>query len=67
MLTNRILTQIISEASKEAGMPENWINLMESRDEVNEMLALMNMLILSSPAAPMNLYVISWTIQGSRF
>ena len=40
MLTNRILTQIISEASKEAGMPENWINLMESRDEVNEMLAL---------------------------
>ncbi|HOK43069.1 MAG TPA: glutamate-5-semialdehyde dehydrogenase, partial [Thermoclostridium caenicola] len=39
-LTNRILTQVISEASLEAGMPENWINLLESRDEVNEMLAL---------------------------
>lgn len=39
-LTNRILTQAISEASMETGMPDNWINLLESREEVNEMLAL---------------------------
>lgn len=39
-LTNRILTQVISEASLEAGMPEHWINLLESREEVNEMLSL---------------------------
>lgn len=40
MLTNRILAQVISDASVEAGMPEHWINLMESRKEINEMLAL---------------------------
>lgn len=40
MLTNRILAQVISEASVEAGMPEHWINLLESREEINEMLGL---------------------------
>jgi len=40
MLTNRILARTISEASVKAGMPDNWINLLESREEVNEMLAL---------------------------
>lgn len=39
-LTNRILVQVIEEASMEAGMPDHWINLLESREEVNEMLAL---------------------------
>lgn len=36
--TNRVLTDIIEEASVAAGMPKGWINLLESRDEVNEML-----------------------------
>ena len=38
--TNRILFEIIEKASVEAGMPEGWIALMESRDDVNHILAL---------------------------
>ena len=38
--TNRILAQIISEASVEAGLPEGWIQLIETRADVNEMLKL---------------------------
>jgi glutamate-5-semialdehyde dehydrogenase len=38
--TNRILFEIIKKASIEAGMPEGWIHLMESREDVNEMLKL---------------------------
>jgi len=40
MLTNRILAQVITEATRDAGLPEHWINLLESREEVNEMLSL---------------------------
>lgn len=40
MLTNRILFEIIASAAKEAGIPDGWINLLESRDEVSEMLKL---------------------------
>lgn len=36
--TNRILADIIAEASINAGLPENWISLMETRSEVGEML-----------------------------
>ncbi|NLU52931.1 MAG: glutamate-5-semialdehyde dehydrogenase [Clostridiaceae bacterium] len=36
--TNRILFETILSATKEAGLPENWINLLENRDEVSEML-----------------------------
>ncbi len=36
--TNKILADIIEEASVAAGLPKGWINLLESRDEVNEML-----------------------------
>ena len=38
--TNRVLYEIIQKASTEAGMPEGWIALMESRDDVNSILAL---------------------------
>ncbi|MDK9711361.1 glutamate-5-semialdehyde dehydrogenase [Acidaminobacter sp.] len=38
--TNRILAQIISEASVEAGLPEGWIQLIETRADVSEMLKL---------------------------
>ncbi|MDF2984753.1 MAG: gamma-glutamyl phosphate reductase [Eubacterium sp.] len=36
--TNRALTEIIEEASVAAGLPNGWITLLESRDDVNEML-----------------------------
>jgi len=36
--TNRILAKIISEASSKAGIPEGWIQLLETRSDVNEML-----------------------------
>lgn len=36
--TNRMLTEIIDEASQKAGLPKGWISLLESRDDVNEML-----------------------------
>ena len=38
--TNRILTEIISEATAEAGVPAGWIQLIETRADVNEMLKL---------------------------
>ena len=36
--TNRILTDIIEEASVKAGIPSGWISLLETRADVNEML-----------------------------
>jgi len=38
--TNRILADIISKASIEAGLPEGWIQLIETRADVNEMFKL---------------------------
>lgn len=38
--TNRILADIITEASIEAGLPEGWIQLIETRADVNEMFKL---------------------------
>lgn len=38
--TNRILTEIIAEATKNAGIPEGWVQLLETRSDVNEMLKL---------------------------
>lgn len=38
--TNRILADIISRATKSAGIPEGWIQLLETRADVNEMLKL---------------------------
>lgn len=36
--TNRILADIIAKATDQAGIPSGWIQLLESRAEVNEML-----------------------------
>lgn len=36
--TNRILSDIIEEASIKAGVPSGWIQLLETREDVNEML-----------------------------
>lgn len=38
--TNRILADIISKATEEAGIPANWIKLLETRADVDEMLKL---------------------------
>lgn len=38
--TNKILTEIIMEASTAAGIPFGWVHLLESRDDVNGMLKL---------------------------
>ncbi len=38
--TNRILSDIISQASHEAGIPEGWLTLMEARSDVAEMLGM---------------------------
>lgn len=38
--TNRVLFKIIEEASIKAGLPKGWIALMESREDVNNILAL---------------------------
>ena len=38
--TNRVLFDVIASASIEAGMPESWINLAETRSDVRDMLSL---------------------------
>jgi len=40
LLTNKCLYEIIASATKEAGFPANWINLLENRDEISELLKL---------------------------
>ncbi|NLK65019.1 MAG: glutamate-5-semialdehyde dehydrogenase [Tissierellia bacterium] len=40
LLTNRCLYEIILSATKEAGLPVNWINLLENRDDISELLKL---------------------------
>jgi len=47
--TNRVLADTISEASAKTGFPEGWIHLLETRDEVNEMLALHSFIDLVVP------------------
>lgn len=36
--TNRILAGVIAEATREAGIADNWLALLETRSDVNEML-----------------------------
>jgi glutamate-5-semialdehyde dehydrogenase len=38
--TNRVLAEVIAEASEKAGLPKGWIQLLETRQEVAEMLKL---------------------------
>lgn len=38
--TNRILANLIDEASRQSGIPEGWIHLLETREDVKEMLAM---------------------------
>jgi glutamate-5-semialdehyde dehydrogenase len=36
--TNRVLTSVISEASEKAGIPKGWLQMLETRSDVKEML-----------------------------
>lgn len=47
--TNKILFEIIKKASEEAGMPTGWITLMETREEVSEILKMHNEIDLLIP------------------
>jgi len=47
--TNRILAQIISEASEQVGIPHGWLGLLETRSDVTEMLDLSNDINLIIP------------------
>jgi len=47
--TNRILADIISKATAEAGIPANWLKLLETRSDVNEMLKMDNYIDLIIP------------------
>ena len=47
--TNRILADIISEASVATGIPDGWLQLLESRADVNEMLKLAQFIDLIIP------------------
>jgi glutamate-5-semialdehyde dehydrogenase len=38
--TNRILTETIAQATEKAGLPDGWIQLLETREDVAQMLAL---------------------------
>lgn len=38
--TNRVLYSLIEKATVEAGIVEGWVQLLETRDDVNEMLAM---------------------------
>lgn len=47
--SNRILSEVIHESSVAAGAPEGWLALLESREEVGEMLRLSEKLDLIIP------------------
>ena len=47
--TNRVLYEIIRDASYSSGIPEGWINILTSRDEVNAMLGLSDYIDLIIP------------------
>lgn len=47
--TNRVLAEIIETATQNSGIPEGWIQLLESRADVGKMLALDQMIDLIIP------------------
>ena len=47
--TNRVLAAIVREAAASAGVPDGWMQLLETRDEVAEMLALDDLVDLVIP------------------
>jgi glutamate-5-semialdehyde dehydrogenase len=47
--TNKILTDVIAQASEKAGLPPGWIQLLHTREEVADMLALHDYIDLIIP------------------
>jgi glutamate-5-semialdehyde dehydrogenase len=47
--TNRLLARVIGEATKTAGIPEGWIQNLETRDDVTAMMALNDYIDLIIP------------------
>lgn len=47
--TNRILTDVIADSAMKAGIPTGWIDILETRAEVNEMLSLDSFIDLIIP------------------
>ncbi len=47
--TNIVLTRIINEATAEAGVPAGWCDLLQSREDVSEMLGLHRLIDLIIP------------------
>jgi len=47
--TNKILYHIIKKATEEVGMPEGWVTLLESREDVNQMLKMNQFIDLLIP------------------
>ncbi len=47
--TNRALAEVIVQATVQAGMPADWLQLLESREEVQEMLSLNEFIDLIVP------------------
>jgi glutamate-5-semialdehyde dehydrogenase len=47
--TNRVLAKTIAEASEKAGLPKGWIQLLETRQDVAQMLALAEYIDLVIP------------------
>lgn len=50
--TNRLLCKVISEATASVGIPDGWIQNLESREDVNAMLALDDYIDLIIPRGP---------------
>ena len=48
-LTNRVLADIVADAVRGAGIPDGWMQLLESREEVSEMLAMDDLVDLVVP------------------
>jgi len=47
--TNRVLAGLIADASLEAGIPEGWVGLLETREDVGDMLSMDEQLDLIVP------------------
>ncbi len=63
LCTNRVLYKIIEEASQKAGIPQGWIQLAETREDVGEMLKLNQYIDLLIPRGS-NAFV-SYIMQNS--
>jgi glutamate-5-semialdehyde dehydrogenase len=47
--SNRILSEIIAQAGSSAGLPQNWLTSLETREEIGELLALDHLVDLVIP------------------